>query len=251
MLRDKLRSSETLCGIFCELPCPEAVEIAGSAGWDFAVVDCEHAPITTSMLPNFVRAGEASGIPVISRVPENNASWIQQALDSGSAGVIVPQVASLEAAKYAVAAARFSPQGVRGFNPFVRAARYSARAVSDFLLDQPLLVLQIESAAGLESLDSILQLAGVDVLFVGPYDLSQSLGAPGAVADPRVLDAGRSICSRAEECGVAAGVFVNSEDGLRIWRNLGARFLAYSVDTVQLLGALQRTRTRLATLLAE
>jgi 4-hydroxy-2-oxoheptanedioate aldolase len=249
-LRNRLLSGERLYGVFCELPCPEAVEIIGAAGWDYAVVDCEHAPIVSSMLPGFMRAGDAAGIAIVVRVPENSAAWIQQALDAGAAGVVIPQIASAEAARYAVAAARFYPAGLRGFNPFVRAARYSSRAVSDFIRDEPLLILQIESSAALESLDSILA-AGADALFVGPYDLSQSLGAPGAVDDPGVLEAGRKICAQAEARGMCGGVFVNSEEGVRTWRALGARLIAYSVDTVQLLTALELARTRIMTAIGE
>src|SRR5882672_6728107 len=111
-LRHKLRDSRPLTGVFCELPCPEAVEIIGLAGWDFVVIDCEHAPITAALLPGMVRAATAAGIAA------NEPSAIQHALDSGASGVQIPQISSLEAAKAAVSASRFHPLGSRGFNPF-------------------------------------------------------------------------------------------------------------------------------------
>src|SRR2546425_4752974 len=132
-LRQKLRERRTLTGVFCELPCPEAVEIAGLAGWDFAVIDCEHAPITAALLPGMVRAATAAGIPAIVRVASSDPAGIQHALDCGAAGVQIPQIASVEAARAAIAASRFHPLGQRGFNPFVRAADFSARATSEFL----------------------------------------------------------------------------------------------------------------------
>src|SRR6266436_2043588 len=115
-LRHKLRDSRPLTGVFCELPCPESVEIIGLAGWDFVIIDCEHAPITVALLPHMVRAAAAAGLPAIVRVAANEAPAIQHALDAGAAGVQIPQIASVEAAKAAVLASRFHPIGQRGFN---------------------------------------------------------------------------------------------------------------------------------------
>src|SRR2546427_8867839 len=108
-LRQKLRDRRPLTGVFCELPCPEAVEIIGLAGWNFVVIDCEHAPITAALLPGMIRAATAAGIPAIVRVAANEPSAIQHALDAGASGVQIPQIASVEAAKAAVAASRFHP----------------------------------------------------------------------------------------------------------------------------------------------
>src|ERR1700726_4259590 len=98
-LRHKLREKRTLTGVFCELPCPESVEIIGLAGWDFVVIDCEHAPITAALLPGMIRAATAAGIPSIVRVAANEPSAIQHSLDAGASGVQIPQIASVESAK--------------------------------------------------------------------------------------------------------------------------------------------------------
>jgi 4-hydroxy-2-oxoheptanedioate aldolase len=240
-----LSPSKLSIGVFCELPTPASVEIIGAAGWDFVVIDCEHAPITAQMLPDFIRASEAARIPAIVRVPENNAAAIQQALDAGAAGVQIPQISSVEAARAAVSAARFHPLGMRGFNPFVRAARYSAQPVAEFLNNETTVVLQIESTEGLRAVDKILEIPGIDVLFIGPYDLSQSLGIPGQTSDPRVFQAGEAIVSKASARGVSVGVFTNSEQEAERWKQIGIQYLCYSVDTVMLLGALRSARERL------
>ncbi len=248
-LRDLLRERAAM-GVFCELPSAESVEIAGIAGWDFLVIDCEHAPIPAAMLPHLVRAGAAAGIPTIVRVPSNEPAAIQHALDSGASGVQIPQIASLQDAEKAVAAARFHPAGMRGFNPFVRAADFSARPVAEFLERanrDVLLVLQIESAAGVAAIDWIVQLRGIDVLFVGPYDLSQSLGIPGETADPRVFEAGQRIVEKAAEKGIPVGCFTNSEEDAHRWLEIGVRYLCYSVDTVLLLRAMRAGLERLKT----
>jgi 4-hydroxy-2-oxoheptanedioate aldolase len=241
-LRHKLREKRAVAGVFCELPCPEAVEIIGLAGWDFVVIDCEHAPITAALLPGMIRASTAAGIPAIVRVATNEPSAIQHALDAGAAGLQIPQIATVEAARAAVSASRFHPLGARGFNPFVRAADFSAHPIPEFFAranDEVSLVLQIESVAGIEAVDGILELDGVDVLFVGPYDLSQSLGIPGETSHPRVFAAAEGIVKKAEARGVALGVFTNSEPDSRRWLEIGVRYLCLSVDTVFLLNAMR------------
>jgi 4-hydroxy-2-oxoheptanedioate aldolase len=239
----RLPPSKLSVGVFCELPTPASIEIIGAAGWDFVVIDCEHAPITSQMLPDFIRASEAAGIPAIVRIPENNAAAIQHALDCGSAGVQIPQISSVEAARAAVSAARFHPAGLRGFNPFVRAARYSAEPIAEFMKrsnEDITVVLQIESTEGVQCVDAILEVAGIDVLFIGPYDLSQSLGIPGQTSDPRVFQAGEAIVRKAAARGVRVGVFTNTEAEALRWKDIGIQYLCYTVDTVVLLNALRK-----------
>ena len=241
-LRPKLREKRVVTGVFCELPCPESVEIIGLAGWNFVVIDCEHAPITAAMLPGMIRAATAAGVPAIVRVAANEPSAIQHALDAGASGVQIPQIASVEAAKAAVAASRFHPLGARGFNPFVRAADFSASTTTEFFgraNHEVALILQIESAAGLAAADEILELAGIDVLFIGPYDLSQSLGIPGQTSHVKVFDASEQIVKSAEARDVAIGVFTNSEQDAQRWLDIGVRYLCLSVDTVFLLSTLR------------
>jgi 4-hydroxy-2-oxoheptanedioate aldolase len=245
-LRHKLREKRIVTGVFCELPCPESVEIIGLAGWDFVAIDCEHAPITAALLPGMMRAATAAGIPAIVRVTSSEPSAIQHALDAGAAGVQIPQIASVEAAKAAIAASRFHPLGARGFNPFVRAADFSASTTAEFFAranDEVALILQIESAAGVEAVDGILDLAGIDALFIGPYDLSQSLGIPGQTSHARVFGAAERIVKSAEAREIAVGVFTNSEEEGRRWLDIGVRYLCISVDTVFLLNAMRAAVT--------
>jgi 4-hydroxy-2-oxoheptanedioate aldolase len=241
-LHEKLRAGKTVFGLFCELACADSVELAGIAGWDFVVVDCEHSSIAMSALPEFIRAGECGGVPVIVRVEDNFPALIQHALDYGAAGVQIPQIASGEAAGKAVRSSRFHPMGERGFNPFVRASRFSDVPVSEFLRrsnEEVLVVLQVESAAGLAAIDSIAGHVGLDVIFIGPYDLSQSLGIPGDVGNELVFRAGAEIVARAEALGKAVGVFVNSADAASRWMDAGVRYICYSVDSVLLLKAMR------------
>jgi 4-hydroxy-2-oxoheptanedioate aldolase len=237
-LRPLLSGGSAAIGIFCELASAEAIEIAGLAGWDFVVIDCEHAPITAQQLPALVRAANAAGIPAVVRVPSNDAAAIQHALDCGSSGVQVPQISTFEAARQALASSRFHPEGLRGFNPFVRAAEFSATPVADFIQhanQETTVVLQVESVEGVECASRILELSGLDVLFIGPYDLSQASGVPGQTLHPKVLAAGRRIIEAARDRNVAVGCFAGTEEEARHWVAAGIRYLCYSVDSVVLL----------------
>jgi 4-hydroxy-2-oxoheptanedioate aldolase len=241
-LRQKLRDGRPLAGVFCELPCPEAVEIIGLAGWDFTVIDCEHSPLTAAQLPAMVRAAGAAGIPAIVRVASAEPSAIQHALDAGASGVQIPQIASVDAARAAIAASRFHPDGQRGFNPFVRAADFSLQTTAEFFTRanaEVSLILQIESAAGIEAVDGILALPGIDALFIGPYDLSQSLGVPGETTHAKVFAAAGRISQSANARGVALGVFTNSAQDAQRWLEIGVRYLCLSVDSVYLLNAMR------------
>jgi 4-hydroxy-2-oxoheptanedioate aldolase len=242
-LRQSLRAGKTLTGVFCELGCPAAVEIAGMAGWDFVLLDGEHGPLGAAQFPEQVRAAQAVGAQAVIRVPTNDPAIIQHALDAGAAGVQIPRVESLPEARLAVESARFYPQGRRGFNPFVRAACYAAAPVGEFLEqanEDVLVALQLESAAGVERAAEVGALPGIDVLFIGPFDLSQSLGIPGEVTHPRVYAAGETIIRAASARGVAVGVFSNAEEDARRWLQTGVRYLVFSTDTFLLTQAMRR-----------
>lgn len=235
-------------GLFIELASPESVEMAGWAGWDHCVIDCEHAPIDNAMLPHMLRAAR---IPAYVRVPNSNAESIQGALDNGADGVIVPRLQSAAEARRVVEAARFFPHGKRGVNHMVRAARYSLEPVTDYLAnsaERTRVIVQIETAPALAEVEEIAATPGVDELFIGPYDLSQALAIPGQVLDEKLLAAGRRILVAAHAQRRLVSVFVNNDEAARAWIALGADVLHYSADTYLLAQTLKLTRDRLRTL---
>lgn len=235
-------------GIFIELPTPEPVEMAGWAGWDHCVIDCEHGPIDNAMLPQMLRAAR---IPAYVRVPNSSPEAIQGALDNGADGVIVPRLQSAAEAARVVEAARFFPSGKRGVNHMVRAARYSLEPVAEYLANaarRTRVIVQIETAGALDCVEDIAATAGLDELFIGPYDLSQALGIPGQVLDDKLLDAARRILKAAQANGLAVSAFVNSDEAARVWLSLGVDILHYSADTFLLAQAMRQTRERLRAL---
>ena len=246
--RSKLRAQGFLVGSFVEIPAPEIVEILGAAGMDFAVIDCEHAALSGPVVASMVRAAASTDIAPIVRVRENHPGAILEALDLGATGLHIPQIASREQAEAAVRATRFPPAGERGFNPFVRAAGYGSVEVGEFRRtsdDDTLVVLHIEAEQAVTSAESIVSVPGVDVAFVGPYDLSMTLGIPGRVTDESVLRAARAVREAAEKYGVALGVYANTVEQAGIWLNEGVRYLACGVDSRIFFGAAGEIRRQI------
>jgi 4-hydroxy-2-oxoheptanedioate aldolase len=235
-------------GIFIEMAAPESVEMAGWAGWDHCVIDCEHAPIDNAMLPNMLRAAR---IPAYVRVPNASAEMIQGALDNGADGIIVPRLRTAAEARHVVDAARFFPQGKRGVNHMVRAARYSLEPVAEYLAAaaaRTRVIVQIETREALENVEEIAATPGLNELFIGPYDLSQALGIPGQVLDEKLLAAGSRILAASRANGLALSVFVGNDDAARAWLAIGADTLHYSADAFLLAQSMRLTRERLRSL---
>ncbi|MDR1455634.1 MAG: aldolase [Tannerella sp.] len=230
--KEKLAKGEAVYGPFMKTGDAAFVECAGYAGFDFVILDMEHGPVDFFRLQNLIRGAEVSGVLPVVRTYDASEVAIGRALDLGAAGVQVPQIQSAEAARRVVKAAKFFPQGERGMCRFVRAAEYSSMPREHYFesANEALVILQVEGTEALNELDDILGVDGLDVLFVGPYDLSQSLGVPGQVSHPDVLQAIGNIVERAKQAGIVAGVFCDTVDAAARWRQAGIRYLSYSVD---------------------
>lgn len=221
-------------GPFLKLPNPALVEIIGIAGFDFVIIDCEHGPLDMLVAEEMVRAAKLSGLSAVIRVSENNPALISRALDIGADAVQVPQVSTRTDAEKVVQAAKFAPLGERGVCRYVRAAGYSSvdrQAYFTLANQNTRTIIHIEGEEGMENIQDILQVEGIDVIFIGPYDLSQSLGLPGQVDHPLVVARMREIIDRAREAGKIVGTFVDDVDAARKWLALGVQYIAYSVDT--------------------
>ena len=251
-VKGRLRERGFVAGVFVETRSPEAVECLGLAGFDFCIIDREHGDYSPEATTDLMRAATLAGVAPLVRVRRNEPGEILEALDLGAVGLHVPQIASPEEAARAVSAARFPPAGERGFNPFVRAANYGATAAVEFRRqadEDTLLVLHIEGAKALAEVDAILATPGVDVAFLGPYDLSQTIGLPGEVTHPRVREALRKVVEAGRTHGVAVGCFANDLDLAAVWIAEGVSYLAYSVDTQLFLRAATAARDGLDRLL--
>lgn len=232
-LLENIRNKKLSIGPFSKSCDSAIIECIGLAGFDFVIIDLEHGPNSMETAQNLVRAATLYQVTPIIRVNENNESMISKALDIGAQGVQVPQINNEQSARNVINAARFSPSGNRGVCRYVRAAEYSKKNKNDYFEDSnknTLIIIQIEGKKGLENIDSILQVEGIDIVFIGPYDLSQSMGVPGQTNHPKVLEAMKMITEKANHYNKIVGTFIETPSDLKIWKDLGLLYLSYKVD---------------------
>jgi 4-hydroxy-2-oxoheptanedioate aldolase len=230
-LVERLSNGETLFGTFANLGSPVSAEICGSAGFDWVLVDLEHGAGTESELLGQLQALGSTPASGLVRVESHERSRIVRALDAGAAGVMVPRVDSADQVAAVVRATRYPPAGSRGVALMNRGAAFGARtrmlAETDDLV---LVVVQIESLDALEHLDEIASVEGVDVLFVGPSDLSQVLGCFGHFDDPAYVESIHAVAAACRAAGKAPGVLAGSVEDAERYLGLGYRFVGVSGD---------------------
>jgi len=229
--REKLQKGDVVFGVFCKTTAPEMIECLGLSGFDFCILDQEHGPVSMETLQNLTRAAEMSGICPFVRAGEINESGISHPLDIGISGVQVPQVNSLADAKRVIELARFAPRGKRGVCRFVRAAGYSNmdRQAYFAAANETIIILQLEGSA-ISAYKEVVELPDVDVFFIGPYDISQTLGLTGQIDAPEVQAKVQEIIGIVRSAGKAAGVFADTPEQARRWIKAGCQYIAYSVD---------------------
>ena len=225
-------SHQACLGIFSKTTDSNLVEALGYSGLDFIILDQEHGTVTLEILDNHVRAAKISNLFPIVRVKGVDAHAIGAALDTGALGVQIPNIVTAEQAKYAVQAARFYPKGMRGVCRFVNAAQFGTQPKEQYFeqANQSVVILQVEGVEGIQNLDAILEVPGFDILFIGPYDLSQSIGKPGQVDSPEVLSLMQQIADKAKAKGILLGAFSDTLTRNQSLRNEGFNYIAYSVD---------------------
>ena len=234
-----LDSEKGALGPFMITADPAFVEAAGYAGYDFVLLDMEHGTVTYQNLPHLIRAANVAGVCPVVRVPRGSDIWIDQALDVGAGAVMVPQVDDAASVRAAIAAATFSPVGCRGTNRFVRSAAFGAIPGSQYFSQalDTMVIIQAEGKKAVDNLDEILDVPGIDVLFIGPYDLSSSLGHVGEIDHPDVVECIKGIIAKAAAKGVKVGCFADTVEGGKKWRDMGVKFIGYSCDTYLFLQA--------------
>lgn len=241
--RDALRMRKTLLGGWLQIGHPGIAEIFGRAGFDWVCADMEHGD-TDGSLPDILRAlGRYRSVP-LARVEENNTLKIRRALDLGAQGVIVPLVNTREEAEKAVAAAKYPPEGIRGF-AFCRANEWGSdfdRSVATANADIAVIVM-IESKAAVENIDEILQVKGVDGVFIGPYDMSGSYGVIGQTEHPLIQDACKKVTDACARAGKSAGLHIvlPSKEKIEKAQKDGFTFIALGMDTVFLAEGAQKS----------
>jgi 2-dehydro-3-deoxyglucarate aldolase/4-hydroxy-2-oxoheptanedioate aldolase len=243
-LRDKLQKG-TAVGVLVSSGSPDMVEALSMTGVDWLMVDLEHAAIDAHGFQSLCRAA-AGRCSVIARVPKNDSIWISRVLDAGADGIIVPQVNSAFEAELVVQHAKYSPIGKRGIG-LGRAQGFGAqfKEYIETANDRILVAVQIEHIDAVHAVDAIASVPGIDALFVGPYDLSDSMQLRGKINHPRVIGAIAETKRVCDAKGLPIGIFCADAEVAKSRVKEGFRLLAIGTDVTLLREKIQEVLTSL------
>ena len=241
--RQRLIAKERLVGVFVKTPAPQVIEILGAVGFDFVVIDTEHAPFDRTSTDLAILAARAAGVEAIVRTPTCEPAVLSAALDDGAAGILAPHVDSAETARRVVAACRYSHG--RGYSNSPRGGGYGARPLWDHVAHADAMaavIAMIEDPQAVKDIDDILAVDGIDAILVGRADLI--LAMDDRTPDARHANAAaRAVLSAARRAGKPACVAVGAAPEARAWLDAGATVVIISTDQALLksaaLGALE------------
>ena len=241
-LKKKLQRGEVVIGSFVYIPSSKLAEMTGLMGFDFAVIDMEHGPICTETAEGMIRAVELSGATPIIRVTHNTPHLILRALDIGAHALHIPDINTREDAELAVKSSKYGPEGNRGLAG-VRAAGYGITGpLSDYAAQangETMVIAHIESIESVENLDDLLAVDGIDVYYLGPQDMSNSMGIPGQSKDPRVVKIVEDSIQRIVAAGKVAGCIAVESEAAQRYIDLGAQYIATHVVSFMARGSKQ------------
>lgn len=240
--RQRLLAGERLLGTLISLPSPEVAELAASLGYDWLFVDGEHGPLDALVVQRMLQA-VGNRCPCLVRVPLADEIAIKRVLDVGAAGVIVPQVNTVEQAESIVRWCKYPPRGGRGVG-IARAHGYGSY-FGEYVgraNDELTVVIQAEHIDAVRNIDRLAAVDGIDAIFVGPYDLSASLGRMGQLQDGEVQAAIERVAAACRQAGRALGIFGLDPAAVRAYERAGFTLLAAGCDGAWLV---QGARTNL------
>ncbi len=232
--RQRLIAHEELLGTLISLPSPEIAELMAKSGFDWLFIDMEHSTIGLKQAQHMIQPAEPNAHSII-RVPGNDEIWIKRCLDTGAEGIIVPQVNTKKEAEEAVQFTKYPTKGKRSvgiskahdyglsFNEYIKKAN-----------EEIALIVQCEHKESVENLPEILEVDGIDCVFIGPYDLSASMGKTGNFQDQEVIDSIAKIEELCKDKNVPLGIFGGASDSVKPYKNRGFTVLTTGIDVLML-----------------
>ena len=237
-----LKEHKTMFALWQGIPNTTVAEIGAGAGFDWVLIDAEHAPFNVPAVMAHLQAVEPYPVSALVRPVEGNAALIKQLLDIGAQTLLVPMVNSAEQAKQIVQAAKYPPEGIRGLGTsMARAANWNR--TSNYLHkanDQICVIVQIETQEAMDNIESIVAVDGVDAVFIGPSDLSAAMGHIGNPGHPDVVAAVEKAFDVINKSGKSAGVLAVTPDLVKKYQDAGAKFIGVGVDVSLLANAAQK-----------
>lgn len=231
-VKRRLRAGDVVVGTMVwELMSPALFSIAAAAGADFVLLDREHPAWTLERVRDVIAAGRASDVVPLVRIPDGQYHFVARTLDAGALGLMIPRCAGVAEARAVVSWAKYPPAGVRGFGlPRHELEPEGVGATFTKANDEQIVIVQIETLAGLEEVEEIARVDGIDLLWIGHLDLTAALGVPGDLESPVFAEAVHRVLAAAAAEGKPVGMMVDSVEAGRKSLERGFRCLAYSID---------------------
>ncbi len=233
-LKEKLENGNLTIGTWNIIDSTMVVDVIASSGIDFIVIDAEHGSISYETAQAMISICESYDVTPIMRVGEVNESLILRALDIGIHGVQLPNITTVQDAEQFVQFAKYPPIGIRGFSPYTKAGLYdvkNGKNMPAIANENTLLIANVEGIEGLNNLEEIASVEGIDVIFIGLFDMSKSLGIAGDVQNPRVMEKLDEAIEVIHKQGKKVGSIASNIEMLDLLKNKKIDYLTYSVDT--------------------
>jgi len=230
--KEFLNEKETVYGVFAKTNDPLFIKVFGKSGFDYVILDNEHGPNSVRETYSLIMSSWLVGMYPIVRVGKLSDIEIQRILDLGVAGIQIPQIQSREDAENARKYAKFYPKGKRGVCRYVSAADCGFIDGDTYFRAQNevSVIIQIEGVEGIQNFDEIIEVEDIDVIFIGPYDMSQSLGIPGQVDNPKLTDEILKLVEKCKKRNKCIGIFADDVETAGRYRDLGVKYVSVSVD---------------------
>ena len=230
--KEYLNEKETVYGVFAKTNDPIIIKVIGKSGFDFVVLDNEHSPNSERETYPLILQSFLTGMYPIVRVKKLSDIDIQRVLDMGVGGIQIPQIQSHEDAINVRKYTKFYPKGKRGVCRFVPAADCGFMDGNEYFREQNevAVIIQIEGIEGIKHFDKIIKVDDIDIIFIGPYDLSQSLGIPGQVDNPKLTGEIEKLVDKCNKSNKNIGIYVDDVATAKRYKDIGVKYIAISVD---------------------
>lgn len=238
-LKNVIEKNRYAVGTFLGAANPSIVEIMGYTGLDFVVIDTEHGPYDTMPMSDLIRAAESKGMSPLVRIADITHKEMQRALDNGAEGIIIPCLKSMDDFRKVVELGKFAPLGNRGFikgrGSGFGNEPWATGTLTEYMQnsnEKVMLLPQCETIEALNNIEEIVQIEGIDGIFIGPFDLSICMGIPGQFDAPEFKEAVDRILSACKQAGKLCMTFTSSHEEARMYIDKGFDAVAYSIDTI-------------------
>lgn len=241
-IKERLKNGEQLLGtMVTTFTNPDIAKILQNCGFDYFIIDCEHGAFTTREVANIIAQARSIGMPVMVRIPEMRREHALKFMEMGASGLLLPNTETAEQARMLVDCAKYAPLGHRGVSlsrPHTDFKKVDGPAYMESVNSDTVLMCQIESRKGVENIEEIMSVEGIDIGFIGPNDMTQDYGILNHFNDPEIVAAFEKVIAAAKNAGKWSGVHFAQAEPLKPWLNKGMQMNLWNSDSgLLMLGA--------------